>query len=261
MGHLRDWSNSVLGMVFPENTICPICGKKENEVKQKGICQQCVSHILTIAQTEEVCPRCGFFTAGEACPNCRYWGNSELKVGSVVPYDGIFREMIHELKYNKKKENALPIGYLMACRVKELGIGGTIEAIVPVPLYIGREAERGFNQSLLLAKVIAEELHKPIWKEALERSHFHHTQTVLGRKERMENLAGAFEFAGKQKQAAASVLLVDDIITTGATLLSCANALETNGVQRIYGIAWAAGFSIKMMKRLAGNNFYHGEYR
>lgn len=261
MGRWRVLSDSVLGLVFPQHIICPFCGKKANEVKEKGLCWNCVFRILTIANTEEVCPRCGFFTAGEACPNCRYWGDSELKVGSVVPYDGIFREMIHELKYNKKKENALPIGYLMACRAKEMGMEGAIDAIVPVPLYIGRETERGYNQSLLLAKVIADELHKPIWKEALERSHFHHTQTVLGRKERMENLAGAFEFAGKEKKEYESVLLVDDIITTGATLLSCANTLEKAGVQKVYGIAWAAGFSIKMMKRLAGNYFYHGEYR
>ena len=259
MGGWRELPGSILGMIFPEKVLCPLCGTKEVGVQQKGICQSCISHIMNITETEDVCPRCGYFTAGEACPNCRHWGGLPLKVGSVVPYDGVFREMIHELKYNQKKENAQPIGYLMARRVRELGLERSIDAIVPVPLYLGREAERGYNQSLLLAKVIAQELNKPIWKEALARKHFHHTQTVLGRNERLENLAGAFEFTGKPKQEVRDVLLVDDIITTGATLLSCANALQNAGVRNIYGITWAAGYSIKMMKKLAGNRFYHGE--
>lgn len=259
MGGWKELPSTILGLIFPEKVMCPLCAKKGASVQKRGICQSCISNIINITETEDVCPRCGYFTAGEACPNCRHWGETSLKVGSVVPYDGIFREMIHELKYNQKKENAQPLGYLMARRVRELGFERAIDALVPVPLYLGREIERGYNQSLLLAKVIAQELHKPIWKEALTRKHFHHTQTVLGRNERLENLAGAFEFAGNPKREVKAVLLVDDIITTGATLLSCAHTLENAGVSNIYGITWASGYSIKMMKRLAGNRFYHGE--
>lgn len=245
----KEWQSSLVGLLFPGKKVCPICGQKKTEVYHKGICQNCASRILSISKMEIVCPRCGFFTAGETCPNCRYWSNALFQVGSVVPYEGVFREMIHDLKFNRKKENAYPLGYLMACRVKDLGIADIIEAVVPVPLYLGREIERGYNQSLLLAQVISEELKKPLWPNALTRKHFYQTQTVLGRKDRLENLKDAFEFADKEKKVRC-VLLVDDIITTGATLVSCANVLEERGIKRIYGITWAAGYSVKMMEKL-----------
>lgn len=255
------WRDSLLELFFPSKSICPICWQKDLEGKYQGVCPSCLKKIMEITREVETCPRCGYFTAGEACPNCRYWAESVLTVGSVVPYDGVFKELIHDFKYNEKKEFAFPLGYLMAYRVKEMGIAEKIHAVMPVPLYIGREIERGYNQSLLLAKVIAKELQKPLWRDALERKHFHHTQTILGRKERVENLAGAFEYARNEDVNGNSILLVDDIITTGATLLSCTNTLQKAGAQQVYGITWAAGYSLKLLKEMQENNFFHREGR
>ena len=255
-----NWSkckDSLWELLFPDKSICPICWQKKLEVKSQGVCPSCLTEIMEITREVETCPRCGYFTAGETCPNCRYWTDSALTVASVVPYDGVFKDLIHALKYNEMKELALPLGYLMASRVKEWGIAEQIQAIMPVPLYIGREIERGYNQSLLLAKVITKELQKPLWRDALERKHFHHTQTTLGRKERVENLAEAFEYARKEDVKGKNILLVDDIITTGATLLSCANTLQKAGAQRVYGITWASGYSIRLMKKMAAKNFFH----
>ena len=207
---------------------------------------------MRISRREEVCPQCGYFTAGEECFNCRYWLNPSLTVASVVPYEGIFREMVYNFKYKAKKEYARPLGTLMAYRIQELGISGRIGVVVPVPLYPGREMERGYNQSLLLAKVIAEELQKPLWSEILKRKSFLQSQTQLGRKERLENLVGAFEYSQTRKVEGSSILLVDDIVTTGATLLSCAGTLQQAGARRIYGITWAAGYNVKLLEKYAG---------
>lgn len=244
---------TLLGILFPSKFICPFCWQTAREVGEKGLCGFCIEKIMRISQREETCPQCGYFTAGEECFNCKYWLNSALKVASVVPYEGIFRDLVYNFKYKGQKELARPLGTLMAYRVKSLGITGRIGIVVPIPLYPGREMERGYNQSLLLAKVVAEQLQKPLWSEVLVRKKFLTPQTQLGRKERLKNLTGAFEYSQSKQVKGSSILLVDDIVTTGATLLSCANALQKAGAREIYGVTWAAGYNVRLLKTYAGN--------
>jgi ComF family protein len=149
----------------------------------------------------------------------------------------------------------------MANRIKDLGITHSIHALIPVPLNEGREAERGYNQSLLLARVISEELNKPIWDDILGRKNFNRSQTTLGRDARNENMEGAFEYLSHKKVAGSTLILVDDIITTGATLIACTRALERVGASKVYGITWAAGYNTKLMRKYAGNWLYKGELK
>ncbi|MGI6144464.1 MAG: ComF family protein [Clostridia bacterium] len=250
------WWNAILNIFFPENGICLFCLQKEKSAEYMGICTECADKILEISENEKVCPTCGYFTGGQECPNCRNLQFGTFAVGSVVPYEGMFRELIHDLKYNGREELARPLGYLMARRVKRLGMARNIRAVVPVPLYYSREEERGFNQSLLLAKAIAEDLGKPLWSEALSREHFHQPQMLLTREERLKNIMGAFKYSSDQQLSGKAILLVDDIITTGATLRACADVLRQAGAEQVYGITWAGGYNVKLLERIAGSWFY-----
>jgi competence protein ComFC len=253
----RNFWNAFLNLLFPEKNICLFCLQKDTSAEHMNICNECTQKVLEITERQITCPFCGFFTAGDVCPNCRSWRDKYLKVGAVVPYEGMFRELIHDLKFNGREDLARPLGYLMACRVKRLGFARNIRAIVPVPLYSSREKERGFNQSLLLAEVIAEELQKPLWSEVLAREHFHHPQMMLSREERMKNIMGAFKYAKGKELSGGTILLVDDIITTGATLLACADVLWQAGARDVCAITWAAGYNVKLMGKVTDSWFYY----
>ncbi|HHY06825.1 MAG TPA: ComF family protein [Clostridia bacterium] len=253
----QGWWHAFLNILFPEKDVCLFCLQKDKSAEHMRLCHECTEKILKITEELETCPFCGFFTAGDACPTCRSWREKFLRVGTVVPYEGMFRELIHDLKFNGRKDWARPLGYLMACRVRRLGFAEKIQAIIPVPLYSGREKERGFNQSLLLAEVIAAELQKPLWSEALAREHFHHPQMMLSREERMQNIAGAFRYAQGREMRGGMILLVDDIITTGATLLACADILRQVGARDVWAITWAVGYNVKLMEKVAGSWFYY----
>lgn len=253
----NSWWSAFLNLFFPQKDICLFCLQKEKSAEYMGICNECTQKILEISERQQTCPRCGYFTAGDDCPNCRSWRDISLRVGSVVPYEGMFRELIHDLKYNGRADLARPMGYLMACRVKRLRFAGNIRAVVPVPLYSVRESERGYNQSLLLAQAVAEELERPLWPEILAREHFHHPQMMLSREERMRNIAGAFKYSREKELSGGTFLIVDDIITTGATLFACADVLRQGGAREVYGITWAAGYNVKIMEKIAGSWFYY----
>jgi len=242
--------DAFLNLLYPQEGKCLFCLHKDASAEQTGICRECAAGIMELCDLMQNCLYCGYFTDGEECPNCRCLRGTPLEVGTVVPYEGRYREIIHNLKYNGRKELARPLGYLMAQRVKRLGWARNVGAVVPVPLFTTREKERGFNQSLLLAKAVAEDLGKPLWNNLLSREHFHHPQMVLSREERLKNIIGAFKYASTRKLAGETILLVDDIITTGATLRGCADVLRQAGVQRVYGLTWAAGYNVSLMERL-----------
>jgi ComF family protein len=109
----------------------------------------------------------------------------------------------------------------------------TFDAIVPVPLHPARQRERGFNQAALLAEFVKTRLAVPV-RPVLERLRYTTTQTAFDRSERMENLRNAFRLRKKADVRELRVLLVDDILTTGATLSECARVLKEAGATSIH---------------------------
>ncbi|MDX9870877.1 MAG: phosphoribosyltransferase family protein [Clostridia bacterium] len=232
----------VLDLLFPIARHCIFCWRK-TEGTRGSLCADCAAQILQYGDENEACPRCGRFIAAGCCPNCFDWPPEMLaRVVSVVPYDGIYKDKIFDLKYNGQEGLASRLGYLMARKAKALLPLDKDMLTVPVPLHGLREDERGYNQSALLAKAVAGELSLVYEDKALERIRYDCSQTALGRCERRANMDGVFTVKNTALLAGKKVLLVDDIITTGATMLAAAAALKAAGVQEIYGLTWAAGF-------------------
>jgi ComF family protein len=147
---------------------------------------------------------------------------------------GIVRNVVHEFKYGRH----IHLRHLVARwlhraledeRVRDL----SFDVIVPVPLHAARQRERGFNQAQLLAELLSARTSIPA-KPWLERIRYTTTQTALDRAERIENLHNAFRLRKKADVQALRVLLVDDVLTTGATLSECARVLKRAGAVSVY---------------------------
>jgi competence protein ComFC len=161
---------------------------------------------------------------------------------SPAPFDGALREMLHALKFGGK-DYVVPL--LVDLLLKnESVMPGDIEAIIPVPTSFWREIRRGYNQSALLAEEIGRRWQIPVCKELLRRVSFTRSQVDLSKAKRWQNARMAFKRKDVKKGNPSffpkSVLLIDDICTTGATLNACASVLKRIGVTRIFAatVAW-----------------------
>ena len=153
------------------------------------------------------------------------------------PYnDEILRQAIIDFKYNDAVELAAPLADRLAAALA--GQDWTFDIIVPVPLSAKRLAERGYNQANLLGQQVAKQTSIPCRTDDLRRIRDTGQQTRLSGQQRVENVKGAF--AATAKLASRSVLLVDDVVTTGSTLEACADALRTAEVKAVYAMAVAA---------------------
>jgi len=156
------------------------------------------------------------------------------------------KELILQFKYKEKKYLANPLGRLLADFVGNNLKEENFDYIVPIPLERSRQRKRGFNQAELLAQILGEAVNKPVLIHLVKRRKKTKPQFGLSRGERFENLSGAFEISKSVKAdgppiAGKTVLLLDDLATTGVTLDECAKVLKMAGVREVYGLVLAHG--------------------
>ncbi len=157
-------------------------------------------------------------------------------VQAAVAFEGAVRQAIHELKYGGRAELAPPLAELL---VTAWGRGlFPVDCVMPVPLHPRRIRERGYNQATLIAEVFAQQTHLPILADALVRARMTESQTSLGAFARRKNVEGAFR-ARSAPVRGLSILLVDDVCTTGSTLQACADALRESGASQVYALTVA----------------------
>ncbi len=156
---------------------------------------------------------------------------------ATAPHEGKLQEAIHALKYYGVTELATPLAQRLFTCLQ--ATNWTYDTIIPVPLYITRLRERGYNQSQIIGLKLAEALNMPLVPTALERQRQTTSQVGLSREERAKNVDGAFR-AASNMVTGRRILLIDDVLTTGATLLACAAALFDAGAIAVYGITVTA---------------------
>jgi ComF family protein len=154
--------------------------------------------------------------------------------------EGPLRALMHRLKYGGMTSIGLEFGRVLGERIRDAGLGES-DIVVPLPLHVSRKRERGFNQCELIAQGVSAVTGCPLRTGLLRRTRFTPSQTPLGHGERRKNVRDAF---GLRPQAARdvagrSILLVDDVVTTGATMRSCAGALHRAGVRAVIACAVA----------------------
>src|SRR5438093_3469357 len=150
-------------------------------------------------------------------------------------FSGPMREIVHQFKYRRIRRLAQPLGGLMAAYLAAWPLA--IDSVLPVPLHRDRMAERGFNQAEALAREVANTLRLPLIADGLARVRMTEQQARLDARARAENMRGAFRWQGAPPPR--RILLVDDVLTTRATMGACAEALRAAGAEMVYGLALA----------------------
>ena len=159
---------------------------------------------------------------------------------SAVRYDGVMKELIHEFKYTGKEYLGSALGKYMLTFIKEYGIPVQyVDYIVPIPLYAARLREREFNQALVLGKAIAEEFHRPLAARLLTRTRPTRSQAELEAGARAVNVKDCFSVREPSQVQGKNILLVDDVLTTGATCSEAAYTLKKAGAQIVFALTLA----------------------
>jgi ComF family protein len=198
-----------------------------------GDCEEKISYIRP-----PLCPACGTpFPDPEGtdhlCGDCLTAPKPFAFARSVAAYEGILLETIHDFKYRHDTGLGAGLGKMLSGYSHTLMDMQGYSMIMPVPLHIRRLRERGFNQSLILAKALAARHDIPLDFITLRRERDTPPQTLMGRKERQANIKGAFGVANKERVKNQHILLIDDVYTTGSTLAECARALLKSGASRV----------------------------
>lgn len=157
-----------------------------------------------------------------------FWHITPIKRAAAFIYyqpHSEMAQMVYQLKYGNSPDVGEDLGRLMATDMSLAHYFDDIDLLVPVPLTVKRQRQRGYNQSEMLAMGISDVTHLPVVSKALKRQVFRKSQTHLSRHERQENVNGIFVVADAETLRGRHILLIDDVCTTGATLTACAQAL------------------------------------
>lgn len=186
--------------------------------------------------TPPLCDCCGREVgAGTRCQDCARERPAIDGIRACSRFEGAIRQAVHRLKYNGQRTLAEPLGLFLARTASQMP---AVDAVVPVPLHPSRERLRGYNQSALLARVLARHLGVPV-VAATRRVRQTRDQIGLDRHQRRENVKGAFACTNSAVAAGRSLLLVDDVCTTGSTMLACAEPLRRAGATGVWGLVVA----------------------
>ncbi|HEY5621892.1 MAG TPA: ComF family protein [Pontiella sp.] len=231
----------LLDILYPRN--CIGCGRSAPET-YRYICWDCWTGAIRVEPP--FCNLCGDPVAGSVehdfiCYSCSAERPAYDGARSAARYDGVVGEALRQLKYEKALWLAPDLAELLQnCLYAEYQ-GGDFDLVVPVPLYHVRRRERGYNQSAVLARELSRRLRCRFLSGALRRIRPTTTQTNLTAPQRLSNVRNAFQ-PGKAKQLAGRrVLLVDDVMTTGATVNACSKALKKGGAASVYVLTVARG--------------------
>jgi len=236
---LRALGATALGLVLPRT--CAGCGCG---VSGGWWCSDCAGALVRIRPPR--CAHCsqpfdGIDSGGAfRCPNCRDRGFHFGAGVSAFRSRGPVRDLIHSLKYHHATWAVGPLGELGREALRDTRLDPAYDAFVPVPLHPLRRRARGYNQSELIARALAAPTKTRVLP-ALSRVRNTSTQTHFDRKERMQNLRGAFLLRKNAGVSGMHLLLIDDVLTTGSTLDECARVLLAAGAAKVDALAVARG--------------------
>ncbi len=229
---LRDAARSVLDFCFPRE--CPGCGGR-HATGDSSFCPTCDALLDQLTATPH-CPRCGapLHLAGAPCGHCNDRGLRPFsRVATLATYREPLRLAIHQLKYRRRWPLAAELADRLLAR---LAIAGGLpewltgaDVLVPVPLHVSRQVDRGFNQADVVARHLGRRLDVPVARPARRVRATDSQATLSSRAKRHLNLRDAFALTDPAAIRGRHVVVVDDVLTTGATLRSLAKALRPAG--------------------------------
>lgn len=235
LNKVKEIFSDFLNLMFPE--ACPACGEQGDAAMTFPICRQCWN--LIEQYRGPMCQVCGKFlvsqealTCGECLSDAPYFEYAR----SFGRYDGAMKEAIHQLKYYGRRNLASPLAELLVNMPIE-----EIDVIVPVPIHYNRLKTRQFNQSCLLAKELSSRTSIPFMLDSLLKIKDTRPQVGLRKQERKLNVKNAFAIKDFASIEGKNILLIDDVITTSATVQECSRVLMKGGAKTVKVISLAHG--------------------
>ena len=209
------WADDLLWLVYPQ--LCAACERPLN-ASDECICTFCRFHL----------PRTSFHLEADNPVARHFWG--KVKIEAAASFLNFTKgekvqHLIHQLKYKNRKDVGVFAGGLYGYDLKKSKIFSDADLIIPVPLHPDKERKRGYNQSACFAEGLSNTLNVPCNTNALIRNAMTETQTRKHRFERFENVNRVFSVQHPEEISGKHILLADDVITTGSTLVACAEAL------------------------------------
>ena len=214
MIQLKEIKDSFLHLLFPH--VCTGCGSDIlNE--ESVLCMRCM----------DAMPETNFEIHANNPVEKTFWGRLPL-VGATAQFyftkESLMQHLMHQFKYKRNKELGLQLGRIMGEQIRRSG-RFEADALIPLPLFPAKEKRRGYNQATVLCEGMAETMNIPVLDTVIIRPQHTETQTKKGRIERWKNMEGKFILSDPEAIRNKHLLLVDDVVTTGATLEACGNEL------------------------------------
>lgn len=222
---------NLLHLIFPNN--CCLCGNHLMK-QEKTLCINCEVNL----------PYTRFSNLSENAITKLFWGDNSVSEGFSLVYfnkGGKIQQLLHELKYKANTDVGIVLGELIGNELKKLN--AKYDFIIPVPLHPKKEKLRGYNQALYIAKGINSVLKSSIDTELIIRTVFNESQTTKNRYNRFENTDTIFKCTNANIFNSKSILIVDDVITTGSTINGCINTIKKSNSKTIISVA-SIGISV-----------------
>ena len=227
----------ILKLLWPE--ICPFCGK----VYAKGICPACEMKLRELTIHQPRCMKCGKpvrRAEQEFCHDCTVTIHHFDRGRALWLHKPPVSNSIYQFKYHNQRAFGKYYARAMAKQFERVVREWNPDCIIPIPLHKKRKRKRGYNQAQLLAQDLGRMLHISVETSVLKRSRYTNPQKKLNHRERKKNLKDAFTVVGRLEHVK-SVLLIDDIYTTGNTIDEAAKKLKQAGVQEVYFLTISIG--------------------
>ena len=212
---IKRYFNDFASLIYPE--LCLACDRQLYS-HEKNICIFCRTSL----------PETNYHIEKGNPLEKHFWGRVEVEHAAALFFFGKgskTQHLLHQFKYKNKREVGEELGKYYGGILKKVSEYDGIDVVVPVPLHKKKEFHRGYNQSAVLAAGIAAGMAKPMLKDALERVEFTETQTRKTRIERWQNVEAVFKLKQPNQLEGKHILIVDDVITTGATIEACIRPL------------------------------------
>jgi ComF family protein len=223
MSYFTAIKEALLQLAFPHN--CLGCGTSVLSVEH-FLCFRCLSSL----------PQTHFHPIVDNPVEKIFWGRVPIEAATSHYYftkQSLLQQLMHQLKYRNNKDLGIYLGRIMGSTLASTARFAQIDALVPLPLFPEKEHQRGYNQSTMICKGIYESWEKPVLDRIVIRTHNTESQTKKKRTERWQNMENRFQLIDEAAIKGKHILLVDDIITTGATLEACAKALKIGDQTKI----------------------------
>ena len=211
---LKEIKDAVLHLLFPH--VCAGCGSDILH-EESVLCMKCI----------DAMPETNFELHPNNPVEKTFWGRLPLTGATAQFYftkESLMQHLMHQFKYQGNKELGMQLGKIMGEQIKK-SARFEADALVPLPLFAAKEKRRGYNQAAILCEGMAEAMNLTVLDKIISRPRHTETQTKKGRIERWKNMEGKFILSDADAIKNMHLLLVDDVVTTGATLEACGNEL------------------------------------